>query len=167
MQQIVTAVLVRKRVPDVPDSVPAASIIRRCFTFEPSERPTAAELTEALSPEAAALPELAADVTREFAREFQLVAEELRRTTEDNRALQQQVQTERSARQRAVEALLARTGANAAQLTEQEQRLLALEREIQAERAAKAEVEAIGAQMHRRVVELEETLARRNAESTA
>jgi serine/threonine protein kinase len=53
MQQIITAVVVRKRVPDVPDSAPAAETVRKCFAFGPRERPTASELADALAPQAA------------------------------------------------------------------------------------------------------------------
>jgi serine/threonine protein kinase len=53
MQQIITAVVVRKRVPDVPDSAPAAETVRKCFAFGPKERPTASELADALAPQAA------------------------------------------------------------------------------------------------------------------
>jgi serine/threonine protein kinase len=53
MQQIITAVVVRKRVPDVPDFAPAAETVRKCFAFGPKERPTASELADALAPKAA------------------------------------------------------------------------------------------------------------------
>jgi hypothetical protein len=53
MQQIITAVVVRKRVPDVPDSAPAAETVRKCFAFGPKERPTASELADALAPQVA------------------------------------------------------------------------------------------------------------------
>lgn len=46
MQQIMMAVAMRKRAPEVPDAVPSAQAVRRCFAFEPGERPTAAELAE-------------------------------------------------------------------------------------------------------------------------
>ncbi len=49
MQQIVTAVLVRRRTPDVPDSMPAAETIKKCFAFAPRDRPTAGALAAALS----------------------------------------------------------------------------------------------------------------------
>ena len=58
IQQIVMAVCFDRRTPDVPDHVPAADLIRRCFAFDPAERPSASELAEALAPEAAALPEV-------------------------------------------------------------------------------------------------------------
>lgn len=48
MQQIVTAVLVRRRTPDVPDSMPAAETIKKCFAFAPRDRPTAGALAAAL-----------------------------------------------------------------------------------------------------------------------
>jgi len=67
MQQIVTAVLVRKRVPEVPDAVPGAPVLRRCtlcevwvpcmcrcFAFKAEDRATAAELGEGMSAGAAA-----------------------------------------------------------------------------------------------------------------
>ena len=85
MQQIMMAVAVRKRVPDVPDSVPAAETVRRCFAFEPSARPAASELADALRPEAAELPEIVGGMAREFSKELQ-------RVTEEKRALVQEVQ---------------------------------------------------------------------------
>jgi hypothetical protein len=48
MQQIVAAVLVRKRTPDVPDTMPAAETVRACFCFAPRDRPTAGALAGAL-----------------------------------------------------------------------------------------------------------------------
>ena len=134
------AVLVRKRVPDVPDSMPAAQTIRRCFAFEPSKRPTAAELAEALNPEAAALPEVVADVTRELQR----VTEELQCETGLNQVLQQRLQTEQEAAQ-------AREHAAQLRFAEQEQQLHALQEEVHA-------CWAINAQMYRRVDELETEL---------
>ena len=49
MQQIVTAVLVRRRAPDVPDTMPCAETIRECFRFAPRDRPTAGALAAALN----------------------------------------------------------------------------------------------------------------------
>jgi hypothetical protein len=37
----------------VPDSVPAAETVRKCFAFDPRERPTASELADALAPQGA------------------------------------------------------------------------------------------------------------------
>lgn len=48
MQQIVAAVLLRKRTPDVPETMPAAEIVRACFCFAPRDRPTAGALAAAL-----------------------------------------------------------------------------------------------------------------------
>jgi serine/threonine protein kinase len=50
MQQIVRAVCDRRVVPDVPDHAPAADVVRRCFEFDRTDRPTAAQLAEALKP---------------------------------------------------------------------------------------------------------------------
>ena len=49
MQQIVTAVLVRRRTPDVPETMPAAETIKKCFAFAPRDRPTAGALAAALN----------------------------------------------------------------------------------------------------------------------
>ena len=49
MQQIIKAVCIEKRVPDVPDSAPAAALLRRCFAFAPGKRPSAAEIAAALA----------------------------------------------------------------------------------------------------------------------
>jgi hypothetical protein len=50
MQQIMMAVTVRRRAPDVPDTVPAAEAVRQCFAFDPKERPTASALADAFRP---------------------------------------------------------------------------------------------------------------------
>jgi hypothetical protein len=50
MQQIMMAVSVRRRAPDVPDTVPAAETVRRCFASDPKERPTASALADAFRP---------------------------------------------------------------------------------------------------------------------
>jgi hypothetical protein len=50
MQQIMMAVAMLKRVPDVPDTVPAAETVRQCFAFDPKERPTASALADAFRP---------------------------------------------------------------------------------------------------------------------
>ena len=50
IQQIMTAVLVRRRTPDVPEVAPSAAVIRRCFAHAPHERPTASEMERALAP---------------------------------------------------------------------------------------------------------------------
>ena len=76
----------RKCVPDVPDDVPAAETVRKCFAFNPSERPNAAEMADALRPEAAELPEIVGGMAKEFSHELQ-------RVTEKKQALQQEVTT--------------------------------------------------------------------------
>jgi hypothetical protein len=52
MQQIMMAVTVRKKAPGVPDSVPAAETVRKCFSFDPKERPAASALADAFRPQA-------------------------------------------------------------------------------------------------------------------
>jgi hypothetical protein len=56
MQQIMMAVAMLKKAPDVPDSVPAAETVRKCFAFGPKERPTASELADAFLPQAVEVP---------------------------------------------------------------------------------------------------------------
>ena len=51
MQQITMAVVVRKKVPVVPDSCPECTLVRKCFAFEPSERPTADMLARTMNPQ--------------------------------------------------------------------------------------------------------------------
>ena len=67
MAQIMMAVTVRQRTPDVPENAPASALLRRCFAHAPAERPTAAEMEGALAPAStvatpppAALPETVA-----------------------------------------------------------------------------------------------------------
>jgi hypothetical protein len=55
MQQIITAVLIRKQTPEVPDGLPEA--VGRCFAFDPHGRPTAAALAAALAADALAADE--------------------------------------------------------------------------------------------------------------
>ena len=59
MQQIIKAVCIEKRVPDVPDSAPAAALLRRCFAFAPGQRPTSAEVAKALADDPASKGKLA------------------------------------------------------------------------------------------------------------
>jgi hypothetical protein len=68
MQQIMFAVCMERHVPEVPDHVPAADVVRRCFAFEAAARPSAAELAAALAPEAVELPEVVEGMTDAFAR---------------------------------------------------------------------------------------------------
>jgi hypothetical protein len=51
----------RRRAPDVPDTAPAAALLRRCFAFDATARPTAAELAEGLGEDARAAGETAAE----------------------------------------------------------------------------------------------------------
>jgi hypothetical protein len=77
MQQIICAVCVERDAPVVPDHAPAADVLRRCFAFEPANRPTAAELSAALAPEAAELPEVVCGMVVAFASKVQLLTLEL------------------------------------------------------------------------------------------
>ena len=54
MQQIITAVLIRKQTPEAPDGLPEA--VARCFAFDPRGRPTAAALADALADAQATAP---------------------------------------------------------------------------------------------------------------
>jgi serine/threonine protein kinase len=76
MQQITVAVFYEREAPAVPDHAPEAALVRRCFAFDPKERPTAAELVAAFEPEAAELPELVGGMAASFARQIgQLTSE--------------------------------------------------------------------------------------------
>ena len=55
MQAIMMAVAVRQQAPEVPDAMPAVEVVRQCFAFTPSARPTAQCLAEALRSQVAAL----------------------------------------------------------------------------------------------------------------
>ena len=48
MQAIMGKVVVHKKAPPVPDGCPCAAVLRRCFTFDPAGRPTAAQLQDEL-----------------------------------------------------------------------------------------------------------------------
>ena len=98
MQQISRAVCDRLRTPSVPENAFAAQLLRRCFSYAPAERPTAAELTTAFAPEVSAaspreappLPEqltaLGAQLER-LAVEKTVALEELRESREENQRL--------------------------------------------------------------------------------
>ena len=49
MQQIMMAVCVQQRTPQVPQDAPAAALLRRCFERSPTQRPTAANLADAFA----------------------------------------------------------------------------------------------------------------------
>jgi hypothetical protein len=48
-QQIMMAVCVQQRTPQVPDDAPAAALLRRCFERRPTQRPAAANLADAFA----------------------------------------------------------------------------------------------------------------------
>ena len=50
MQQIMMAVTVRRRTPNVPEGAPVAQELRRCFAYAAGERPTAGDMERALAP---------------------------------------------------------------------------------------------------------------------
>jgi hypothetical protein len=89
MQQIMLAVVVNKAVPDVPDHAPEAALVRRCFAFDPKERPSAAELVAAFEPEAAELPELVGGMAASFARQIAQLTSEKDAATRALEAAQQ------------------------------------------------------------------------------
>lgn len=53
-QGIIFTVPARKRAPDVPDSAPASNVLHSYFIFDASQRPTAADMEQALAPVAMA-----------------------------------------------------------------------------------------------------------------
>ena len=107
MQQIWKAVCVDRRIPDVPDHVPEAAIVRRCFEFEPARRPTAGELRAAFAPERAELPEIVGGMAETFARKIeQLTADKAGVAAERDqaRAERDQVRAERDQARAALQA---------------------------------------------------------------
>ena len=84
MQQIITAVLVRQRAPEVPDTVPAADRVRQCFAFDAAGRPTAVEMAAALQPELAPVGEVVDGLARRLERQAE-------RHGAEKAALQQQL----------------------------------------------------------------------------
>jgi len=50
MEQIITAVHIDKRAPAVPETAPAAKLLRRCFATAPADRPSAAEMMAPFGP---------------------------------------------------------------------------------------------------------------------
>ena len=53
MMQIYTKVVVKHRAPAVPEDAPQAALLRRCFAYAAAERPSAAELCGAFTPDTA------------------------------------------------------------------------------------------------------------------
>jgi TolA-binding protein len=81
MQQISRAVCDQQRTPHVPEDAPAAALLRQCFKRRPTQRPTAAALTEEVT-------RVNSRLTQEIAR-LQREVEDVRR---QERALQENVQ---------------------------------------------------------------------------
>jgi len=54
MEQIIMAVHIDKRAPAVPETAPAAELLRRCFATAPADRPSAAEMMAPFAPAPAA-----------------------------------------------------------------------------------------------------------------
>ena len=163
MQQIVTAVLVRKRVPDVPDLAPAAETIRRCFAFEPCDRPTASELAEALSQEAATCTETMELELRQADLKLQNLQlqkerQELERAAEAAQirlveAQQQWQVAELTLQQRDEEIQALRRGQD-----ELERAIEVTQGALRGEQTARAGVEVVNAQLYRKVDELEQII---------
>jgi serine/threonine protein kinase len=126
MQQIMMAVAMLKRAPDVPDTVPAAEAVRQCFAFDPKERPTASALADAFRPPA---DDAAGASPAELQRQ-QLQIDALRRENAAQRAEIAAQQAE-SAAQRA---------AHAAQMAQMEALLAQLQRELGRRYVSKADV---------------------------
>ena len=53
MMQIMMKVVMQRHVPAVPDDAPQVELLRRCFAYAAAERPSAAELSSALTPDTA------------------------------------------------------------------------------------------------------------------
>ena len=146
MEQIITAVRVDKRVPEVPDSAPAAALLRRCFAFAPGERPSAAEVAQALADDAASREEAARrqraaeEQAEKLRQEAAEQAEKLRQKTAAVReraeaAAIARVKVEEAASEAAVKAQEAAAAASAA--------VSAAAAHLAAEAAAEAEAAAL------------------------
>ena len=53
MMQIMMKVVMQRRAPDVPEDAPQAALLRRCFAYAAADRPSAAELCGAFTPDTA------------------------------------------------------------------------------------------------------------------
>ena len=53
MMQIMMKVVMQRRTPDVPEDAPQAALLRRCFAYAAADRPSAAELCGAFTPDTA------------------------------------------------------------------------------------------------------------------
>jgi hypothetical protein len=142
MQQIMMAVAMLKRVPDVHDTVPAAEAVRQCFAFDPKERPTASALADAFR-----LP--ADDVVGANPAELQRQQLQIDALRRENAALA----AENAAQLAELAAHTQAAEAAASRLRESEALVAQLTGEIAAQRAAHAaqiaEMEALLAQRQR------------------
>jgi hypothetical protein len=82
MQQIMMAVCVEQRIPQVPEDAPAAALLRRCFERRPTQRPTAADLADAF----------ASDVREGVRRQERALQGTVQQLTQENAGLQREVE---------------------------------------------------------------------------
>ena len=136
MQQIWSNVVMMKKIPTVPDHVPEADSIRRCFEYEPSSRPTAAELAEVFNPRSASLPEVVGGMAESFAHK---VADLTRRLDEAKRE-RDEAKRERDAAQKKCQTAQQ-------QLKEAQQEITQLRRDLQSVPITRPRA-AVGRQPH-------------------
>eukprot|EP00038_Savillea_parva_P005502 m.156674 g.156674 ORF g.156674 m.156674 type:complete len:522 (-) comp11725_c0_seq9:89-1654(-) len=102
MQQIMMAVAMKRKIPPIPDHVPEPEMVRKCFAYNPKERPTATELARTFQPTGAAapLPEVVGGMADTFARKVaQLTRERDTAVQERDQVTQERDQAHREIEQ--------------------------------------------------------------------
>jgi serine/threonine protein kinase len=96
MQQIMMAVCVQQRTPQVPQDAPAAALLRRCFERSPTQRPTAANLADAFASDVREGVEGPSPTLARRLADLEAITEEVTRVnsrlTQDNARLQREVE---------------------------------------------------------------------------
>jgi serine/threonine protein kinase len=135
MQQIMMAVCVQQRTPQVPQDAPAAALLRRCFERSPTQRPTAANLADAFASDVREGVESPSLTLALRLADQEAITEEVTRVnsrlTQDNARLQREVEALEDVRRQGRE-----LQGNVQQLTQDNARLTQdnarLQREVEA-----------------------------------
>ena len=126
MQQIMYAVCVDRRVPEVPADAPAADVLQQCFAFAPGDRPKAIDIAQAFAPnfEPPPVQPVIAQLEQRC-EDLQAVNDKL---VQENVDLKQQLQAQQEITEQITEALTAKT----LEVEKQAARIKALEEEMRA-----------------------------------
>ena len=99
MPQILMAVCVQQRTPQVPEDAPAAALLRQCFERRPTQRPTAADLAHAFASDVCGGVESQSPTLARRLADQEAITEEVTRVnsrlTQENAGLQRDVEDAR------------------------------------------------------------------------